>query len=247
MPNKTYFNWSTGKDAALALWYVMQDKNYEVGHLLTSVNTHHNRVSMHGVRRELLQQQATVIGLPCSTIELPEQPDMSVYEAAMKEKILELKSEGFTHAAFGDIFLEDLRTYREQQLQAVGIAAHFPLWKKDTTFLLKQIIALGFKVIIICTNATLLPSAFCGRRIDENFLKDLPPGIDACGENGEFHTFCYDGPIFKKPVPFTLGEKVYREYKAPTSNGNDDCFTTPQQQKMGFWFQDLLPVDGIIL
>ena len=245
MHNKTYLNWSTGKDAALALWYLMQDTNYEVAHLLTSLNTHHNRVSMHGLRRELLQQQAAAVGLPYSTVELPEQPDMNVYETALNDQILPLKAAGFTHAAFGDIFLQDLRTYREQQLHPLGITAHFPLWKKDTTFLLKQLIELGFKAIIICINAALLPPAFCGRIIDENFLHDLPAGIDPCGENGEFHTFCYDGPVFEKPVPFTVGEKVYRTYKAPSANSND-CFTEPQQQELGFWFCDLLPVDTVI-
>lgn len=231
----------------MALYYLMQDKNYEVSLLLTSVNAHHNRVSMHGLHRELLQQQAAAIGLPYSTIELPEQPDMKVYETAMNESILQLKTEGYTHAAFGDIFLEDLRTYREQQLCTLGITALFPLWKKNTKGLLQELINHGFKTIIICTNAALLPKEFCGRMIDESFIKDLPPGIDPCGENGEFHTFCYDGPIFKKPVAFTIGEKVYREYKAPTSLNNNDCFTEPKQQKMGFWFCDLVPVENIIL
>lgn len=245
MPYKTYLNWSTGKDAALALYYLLQDTDYEVSHLLTSVNAHHNRVSMHGLRRDLLQQQTIAIGLPYSTIELPEQPDMNAYETAMNESTVQLKTGGFTHAAFGDIFLEDLRSYREQQLQASGITAHFPLWKKDTKVMLLELVELGFKAIIICINAALLSKEFCGRMIDKNFINDLPPGIDPCGENGEFHTFCYDGPIFKTPVPFTIGEKVYREYKAPRSGNNDDCFTNPQHEKMGFWFCDLLPVEKV--
>jgi uncharacterized protein (TIGR00290 family) len=242
MAYKTYLNWSSGKDAAFALHYLQQDKNYEVAHLLTAINAHHNRVSMHGVRRELLEQQIAAIGLPFSTIELPEQPSMQEYEAQMERSIVQLKSTGFTHAAFGDIFLEDLRLYREQQLQKTGVCSVFPLWKKDTKQMLQELIGAGFKAIVVCINAQLLPEAFAGRIIDETFINDLPANIDACGENGEFHTFCFDGPIFKKPVPFTVGEKVFREYKAPAStNENDECFITPQQTNMGFWFCDLLP------
>ena len=240
---KTYLNWSSGKDAALALHYLQQDKNYNLAHLLTAVNAHHNRVSMHGVRRELLQQQVAATGLPFSTIELPEQPGMQEYEAAMESSVLQLKEKGFTHVAFGDIFLEDLRQYREQQLSNLGMQCSFPLWKKDTLQLLEEMIALGFKAIIVCINAQLLPSEFCGRIIDQTFLKDLPPGIDPCGENGEFHTFCFDGPVFKKPVPFTIGEKVYREYNAPAAAmKEDECFTAPQETKMGFRFCDLLSI-----
>lgn len=243
MAHKTYLNWSSGKDAALALHYLQQDKNYEVSHLLTAVNTHHNRVSMHGVRRELLQQQIAATGLPFSTIELPEQPGMQEYEAQMERNILQLCSEGFTHAAFGDIFLEDLRTYREQQLSRLNVHSVFPLWKKDTKRLLQEMLDAGFKAIIVCINAQLLSKEFIGRIIDENFITDLPAGVDACGENGEFHTFCFDGPIFRKPVSFTIGEKVYKAYKAPTLESDDDCFTTTQEPEMGFWFCDLLPVE----
>ena len=241
--HKTYLNWSSGKDAALALHYLQQDKNYEVTHLLTAVNAYHNRVSMHGVRRELLQQQIAATGLSFSTIELSEQPNMQEYEAAMESIILRLKEQGFTHAAFGDIFLEDLRQYREDQLRRLGMQTSFPLWKKDTRQLLEEMIDLGFKAIIVCINAQLLPEEFCGRIIDKSFLEDLPPHIDSCGENGEFHTFCFDGPVFKKPVPFTIGEKVYREYKSPAATATgDECFTTPQQTNVGFWFCDLLPI-----
>ncbi len=245
MPHKTYLNWSSGKDAALALHYLQQDKNVEVTHLLTAVNAYHNRVSMHGVRRELMQQQIAAIGLSFSTIELSEQPSMQEYEAAMENSILQLQVKGFTHAAFGDIFLEDLRQYREQQLSKLDMKTTFPLWKKDTRQLLEEMIDLDFKATIVCINAQLLPPEFCGRIIDKTFLKDLSPSIDPCGENGEFHTFCFDGPVFKKPVPFTIGEKVYREYKSPVATATgDECFTTPQPNQMGFWFCDLLPVEN---
>lgn len=236
-PFKTYLNWSSGKDAALALHYLQKSSDFHVQHLLTSVNAPHNRVSMHGVRRALLQQQTEAIGLPYSTIELPEQPDMPAYEAAMQGAVLSLKDDGFTHTAFGDIFLEDLRQYRERQLQQLGIDAIFPLWKKDTRQMLQEMISLGFKAIVVAIDASLLPSSFAGRIIDKQFIQDLPPGVDACGENGEFHTFCYDGPIFKKRVQFEIGEKVYREYKAPANSNEQGAKNT-----MGFWFCDLLPV-----
>jgi uncharacterized protein (TIGR00290 family) len=240
---KTYFNWSTGKDSALALHYLLQDKNYSIEHLLTSVNAHHNRVSMHGLRRELLQQQIKALGIPNSTIELPEQPSMTEYEAVMKKTVMDLQQQGFEYAAFGDIFLEDLKIYREQQLSALNIKAVFPLWKKDTKQLLNEFIQLGFKAILVCTNAALLDESFAGRIIDKDFIKDLPTNVDACGENGEFHTFCFDGPIFKTPIQFTIGEIIYREYKVP-ENKEDNCFTPTQKTNMGFWFCDLLPIDN---
>jgi uncharacterized protein (TIGR00290 family) len=235
---KTYFNWSTGKDAALALHYLLQDKSFSIEHLLTSVNSHHNRVSMHGLRRELMQKQVETIGLPYSTIELPEQPGMSEYESIMHATVAKLKTEGFTDTAFGDIFLEDLRTYREQQLQPYGITAHFPLWKRNTKELVHEFIDLGFKAITVCIKADLLDVSFVGRIIDHNFIKDLPPDVDPCGENGEFHTFCFDGPVFKQPIPFTIGETIFRKYKAPKEE-KDNCFSKDQDRSMGFWFCDL--------
>lgn len=211
----------------MALHYLLQDKAYSVDYLLTSVNAHHNRVSMHGLSRELLQQQTEAIGIPCGTIELPELPSNAEYEALMRTKVAELKASGFTHAAFGDILLEDLRTYREQQLQQLNIQTVFPLWKQDTVQLMDTFIDKGFKAIVVCVNAALLDSSFAGRMLDRDFFRDLPETVDTCGENGEFHTFCFDGPIFKQPVQFRLGETVYKEYE---SGG----------LKSGFWFSDLL-------
>lgn len=236
---KTYFNWSTGKDAALALHYLLQDKRFSIEHLLTSVNSHHNRVSMHGLRRELMEKQAEAIGLPYSTIELPEQPSMSEYENSMHTTVLELKDKGFTDAAFGDIFLEDLRSYREQQLQPYNITAHFPLWKRNTKELMYELIDLGFKAIVVCIKAELLDKSFAGCIIDRTFINDLPDYVDPCGENGEFHTFCFDGPIFKRPIPFTIGETIFRQYRAPKDE-RDNCFSKDQDRSMGFWFCDLV-------
>jgi uncharacterized protein (TIGR00290 family) len=230
---KTYFNWSTGKDSALALHYLLKDNRYSVEHLLTSINNHYDRVSMHGLRRSLFIDQMQALGLPFSTIELPEEPDMTEYELLMKQAVLPLVQQGFSHAAFGDIFLEDLKVYREQQLAAYKLNAVFPLWKKNSEQLLTEFINLGFKAILVCIDGSKLDRSFAGRIIDKDFLKDLPAEVDPCGENGEFHTFCFDGPIFKQPVLFEKAGLIYREYKAPASAQQDD--------KMGFWFCDLLP------
>lgn len=224
---KTFFNWSSGKDSALALYYLLQDENYSIDFLLTSVNAHYKRVSMHGLRVELLQQQLNAISIPNGTVELPEHPTNAEYEKLMGEKVDQLKANGFECAAFGDIFLEDLKKYREQQLQALNIKTVFPLWKKDTKQLINEFIDLGFKAVVVCVNAVLLDKSFSGRLIDKDFISDLPKEIDPCGENGEFHTFCFDGSVFKHPVKFAIGETVFKEYQ----NGG---------MKSGFWFCDLL-------
>ncbi len=144
---------------------------------------------------------------------------------AVVEKLKALKEEGFTGAVFGDIFLEDLKQYRETQLATIGFKAIFPLWKRNTAELMHEFIDLGFKTIVVCTKAEVLDENFVGRVIDKDFLKDIPAHVDPCGENGEFHTFVYDGPIFQKPVEFTIGEKVYREYVAPKDD-KDQCFSS---------------------
>lgn len=231
---KMYFNWSTGKDASMALYLLQQKEEYDIDKLITTVNAHHDRVSMHGLRRELLFKQIEAIGLPLTIVELPEQPTMEDYDEIMTRAVTNLKNEGYKRCAFGDIFLEDLREYREQQLKPYGITSEFPLWKKDTTTLLKEFISLGFKAVVVCIKSDLLDESFVGRELDESFINDLPSNVDPCGENGEFHTFCYDGPMFKNPVKFKLGEKVFREYKSPKT---DQCST--KGQKTGFWFIDL--------
>src|ERR1043165_2946518 len=158
-----YFNWSGGKDSALALWKVLGEKKFRVDYLLTSMNRFHNRISMHGVRRELLEAQAVSIGIPLTTIELPEQPSMSEYEAEMMKAVSSLKAHQIGHSVFGDIFLEDLRVYREEKLHTAGIECVFPLWKIDTTELMRQFLAAGFKAIIVCVNEKYLDKSFCGR------------------------------------------------------------------------------------
>lgn len=228
-PAKTYFNWSSGKDSALAFHLLKNDANFHVDKLVTTVNAHHDRVTMHGLRRELLLAQTDALGLPLDVIELPHQPSMEDYQKVMGDKAEQLKKEGYSDCAFGDIFLEDLRKYREEQLAPFGIKCHFPIWKKDTSELLHEFIELGFRAVIICLKSDLLDASFLGREIDKSFIEDLPPNVDPCGENGEFHTFCFDGPIFRQPIDFSIGEKVFREYKSPEG----------KKEGMGFWFCDL--------
>ncbi|MDO6760045.1 diphthine--ammonia ligase [Tamlana sp. 2_MG-2023] len=238
--NKTYFNWSSGKDSALALYHLLQDENYQVDELITTVNSHYNRVSMHGLRKELLTAQTDAINIPARLIELPEMPSMEVYEEKMLDMVTRLKNEGFTHSAFGDIFLEDLRVYREKQLAKQGFTAVFPIWKRDTKTLLNEFLDLGFKTIIVCANSKYFGEDFVGTVIDKNFIENLPKGVDPCGENGEFHTFCFDGPIFKNPIEFTIGEKVLREYKKPKTE-DDDSICKSDAETYGVWYCDLMP------
>lgn len=227
---KTYFNWSTGKDSALALYYLLKDEIFLVEKLVTTVNSHYNRVTMHGLPVTLLTKQAEAINIPLKIIELPEQPSMEDYEVIMSNAINTLKQEQFTHSVFGDIFLEDLKQYRETNLNKVGISAVFPLWKKDTKQLITSFLDLGFKAIVVCASAKYFSEDFVGKTITKELIENLPENVDPCGENGEFHTFCYDGPLFNSPIPFTIGEKIYREYDTPNSD----------KQKSGFWFCDLI-------
>lgn len=235
-----YMNWSGGKDSALCLHKALESGKYTITQLLTSMNAVHDRVSMHGVRRSLLEAQARSMGLSLKTIELPEQPGMKEYEESMFCKIRELNKTGCTHALFGDIFLEDLKLYREKKLKEVDIECAFPLWKRDTTGLIKEFIGLGFKSIIICVNEKYLDKSFCGRLIDESFINDLPEGVDVCGENGEFHSFVFEAPMYKNPIAFSKGDIVYRKYEAPKSRDNH-CHSDADPSQYGFYFCDLLP------
>jgi len=235
--HKTYFNWSSGKDSALALYHLLQDKNYAVEELITTVNSHYNRVSMHGLRTELLIAQTKALGIPSSFIELPEMQSMEIYEQEMDVTVSRLKKEGFTHSAFGDIFLEDLRQYRETQLAKKDFKAVFPIWKRDTTELLNEFLDLGFKTIVVCANSKYFNKDFVGTIIDKDFIKNLPEGVDPCGEHGEFHTFCFDGPIFNQAINFKIGDKVFKEYKKPNTDGH----IIRDSDKYGIWYCDLKP------
>jgi uncharacterized protein (TIGR00290 family) len=233
-------NWSGGKDSALALYHALQDPGLHVTDLLTSVSQAYQRVSMHGVRVALLERQAERIGLPLTRLELPEMPDMAEYEHRMQTTLAPLQARGITHAIFGDIYLEDLRQYREQQLARIGLEAVFPLWQRPVQELLREYLALGFRAVVVCVNEQYLDRSFCGRLLDEEFLRDLPPGVDPCGENGEYHSFMFDAPYFSQPIAFERGEIVRRTYQVPAgSNGSNN--THPNPFDTGFWYCDLLP------
>ena len=239
-----YMNWSGGKDSSLCLYEIIKENKYHINYLLTSINKMHDRVSMHGVRTELLRIQSESLGIPLKLIELPEHPDMNEYEKEMEKKVNEISGEGIRHTIFGDIFLEDLKTYRENKLRPLGIEAIFPLWKISTKVLMKKFLTLGFKAIIVCVNEKFLDKSFCGRVIDRSFINDLPDTVDICGENGEYHSFVFDGPLFKKPISFEKGEIIYREYAKPKNLKNDHY--TPmclEEKNYGFYFCDLLPLN----
>ncbi|WP_312345073.1 Dph6-related ATP pyrophosphatase [Chryseobacterium binzhouense] len=234
MRQKAIFNWSSGKDSALALYKTLQEEKFKVTSLLTIINEEFQRISMHGVSVSLLEKQAESLGFPLIKLELPKEPSMEEYQELMSSTMNKIKSQGVTHSIFGDIFLEDLRKYREDQLQSIGMEAFFPLWKKNTTDLIHEFLDLGFKTIVTCVNETYLDKSFAGRIIDESFIKDLPENVDPCGENGEFHTFTFDGPIFKNPIDFEIGEVVKKTYPKPKSDENEE------DGEYIFWFCDLI-------
>ncbi|WP_201980107.1 adenine nucleotide alpha hydrolase [Hymenobacter rubidus] len=244
MKQPAIFNWSGGKDSALALYKVQQSGRFDVQTLLTTVSEPYQRVSMHGVRVALLQQQAASLRLPCRQLLLPEMPSMTAYEELMAATLHDLQGQGATAAIFGDIFLEDLRRYREEKLAAAGWEAVFPLWGVPTAELIREFIGLGFKTITTCVNEKYLDQSFVGRVIDEDFLRDLPAHVDPCGENGEFHTFVFDGPLFREPVAFEKGEIVYRKYTPPPKAADSDyeCGDgdDPSPFDTGFWYCDLV-------
>ena len=241
---KAFFNWSSGKDSALALYKVLQQKEYNIETLLTNVNKDYSRISMHGLREELLDKQVEQLGLPLQKLYFPADVTMEMYNKKMKTKLTEFKNQGLDYSIFGDIFLEDLKNYRDTKLAEVTLTGVYPIWKIDTKDVLQEFLALGFKAITVCVNAKLLGEEFVGRVIDEQFIKDLPEGIDVCGENGEFHTFVFDGPIFKNPIEFEIGEKVLKSY---TLNDDDDqnCHTDTSEKvktyDTSFWYCDLIP------
>ena len=234
MKPKAIFNWSSGKDSALALYKILKEEQFEVTTLLTSINKEFQRISMHGVNVSLLEKQAESLGFPLVKMEIPKEPSMEEYSEIMSKTMNDIKSQGVTHSIFGDIFLEDLRKYREDQLQSIGMEGVFPLWKQNTTELINEFLSLGFKTIVTCVNETYLDKSFAGRIIDKNFIKDLPDNVDPCGENGEFHTFTFDGPIFKNPIQFEIGEIVKKTYPKPKSDENEE------DEEYAFWFCDLI-------
>lgn len=205
------FTWSGGKDSALALYQLEMEDGHEVAALLTTVTEDYGRISMHGVRASLLEQQADSLRLPLDQVRIGRSASNEEYEARMEEMLLRYRAEGVRSVVYGDIFLEDLRRYREENLAKIGMEAVFPIWKRDTAELARTFIELGFRAVISCVDSEALDRRFAGREFDEKLLADLPDNVDPCGENGEFHSFVYDGPLFREGIRFRRGRKVLRD------------------------------------
>jgi len=211
MREKVLFAWSGGKDSAQALHELKKNNNCEIVALLTTVTEDYDRISMHGVRRELLELQVDSMGLPLEKVFIPKDSSNDAYETRMKAALERYKTEGVSSVAFGDIFLEELRKYREKNLSKIGMKGIFPIWKRDSAGLARSFIDSGFKAVITCVDSQYLDGWFAGREFDESFLAELPANIDPCGENGEFHSFVYDGPILRKRIWHSVGEVVLRD------------------------------------
>ena len=211
MPESILFCCSGGKDSALALHALLQQNEFRVAALLTTVTETYDRISMHGVCRQLLARQAASIGLPLHEVSIPPHCINANYESRMERALRIHLARGIHRVAFGDIFLEDLRAYREANLARIGMTALFPIWKRDTHELTRSFIAHRFRAIAVCIDPKILAPSFAGRELTESFFNDLPPQADPCGENGEFHTFVFDGPIFRSPIPVRTGEVVHRD------------------------------------
>jgi len=220
VPEVVLFCWSGGKDSAMALHALQAAGECRIAALLTTITEEYDRISMHGVRRALLERQAESLGLPLHAVLIPPQCVNTTYEERMKEALAQHFARGVRRVAFGDIFLEDLRAYREKNLAQIGMQALFPIWKRDTRELAREFVRQGFRAITVCVDPRVLDASFAGRELDATFFAALPPGVDPCGENGEFHTFVFDGPVFKSAIAFHIGEKALRD---------------------GFCFCDLLP------
>ena len=207
---KAFVSWSSGKDSAFALCEGRRT-GLEIVGILTTVNELYGRVAMHGVRNSVLDCQTRALGLPAIKVNIPVPCPNEVYETRMAEACAQIRAGGVRHIVFGDLFLEDIRAYRIEKLSAAGIEPLFPLWKRDTAVLAGEMIASGMVAHITCLDPRKLPRSFAGRLFDEALLRDLPAGVDPCGENGEFHTVVTAGPMFARPIPITIGETVERD------------------------------------
>ncbi|MGY3055575.1 uncharacterized protein (TIGR00290 family) [Pedobacter sp. UYEF25] len=232
------FNWSGGKDSTLALHHILQDNTFEVKYLLTTISAEYNRVSMHGLRISLLRKQAESIGIKLYEIYLPENTSMESYDALMDHHLGKLKNEGITHAIFGDIFLEDLKRYREEKNASIGLKTIFPIWGRDTKNVISEFLALNYQTIIICAQQNL--AAYCGKVIEADLIRSLPSEIDVCGENGEFHTFVFAGPIFKRKIDFRMGEMINKTYSVASTEQIGGDKTQVITSEVGYWFRDLI-------
>jgi uncharacterized protein (TIGR00290 family) len=213
-------SWSGGKDSCLALHEIQKTRDYRVAALLTTVTSDYDRISMHGVRRVLVERQAASLGLPLHQVLITKGASNEEYETNLIEAVSAYRNQGIDSIVFGDLFLEDIKTYRDQFLARHDLRGIYPVWMRDTAEFIREFIELGFKAVLTCVDSKVLDQSFAGRIIDHDFLAALPANVDPCGENGEFHTFVYDGPNFAQPVDLSVGETVSRD---------------------GFWFCDLLP------
>jgi uncharacterized protein (TIGR00290 family) len=223
---KTLVSWSSGKDSAWLVHELRSTPGVEIAGLLTTVNAAAARVAMHAVRIELLEAQAAALGLPLQVVHIPSPCPNEIYEQAMATAVFEAVRQGFTHVAFGDLFLEDIRAYREARLAGTGLIPLFPLFGSDTSALAETMIDAGLRARLTCVDPRVLDRKFVGREFDASLLADLPVHVDRCGERGEFHSFAYDGPMFRHPIPVESGEVVERD---------------------GFVFADLLPLSSLLL
>lgn len=226
MKQKIWLSWSSGKDSAWMLHVLRQGGEYEIAGLVTTVNSAFDRVAMHSTRRALVEQQAEAAGLPLKIVELPWPCSNAEYERIMKTVCDDAVAQGITGFAFGDLFLEDIRAYRKRQLQGTGLEPIFPLWKLPTRELALEMMAAGLRARLVCVDPAKLEPEFAGREFDGQLLADLPADVDPCGENGEFHSFVYAGPMFRHEIPIVTGEHVQRD---------------------GFWFYDIRPAMSSIL
>jgi uncharacterized protein (TIGR00290 family) len=220
MKKKILLAWSSGKDSAWALQVLREQNQYEIAGLMTTFNAAFDRVAMHSTRRALVEMQAEAAGLPLIAAPIPWPCSNADYEAAMKLVCDQALAQGITAIAFGDLFLADVRAYRERQLKDTGLEPLFPIWGIPTDTLAQEMIGAGLRAKLVCVDPKQISSSFIGRDFDQTFLDDLPAGVDPCGENGEFHSFVYAGPMFRQQIPIVTGEKVERD---------------------GFWFCDVLP------
>lgn len=218
---KAILSWSGGKDSAMAFMELSQDPRYEITCLLTTITECYDRVSMHGTRVSLVERQAKSLDLPLLKVTISQASSNEQYESIMREVLTRAQAGGVTVVVFGDVFLEDIRRYREGKLSELGMRGVFPIWKRDTRELANSFIRAGFRAILVCVDSKFLDRSFVGRAFDESLLADLPHGVDPCGENGEFHTFVHAGPIFSSPIPVRPREIVLRENR--------------------FWYCELLP------
>ena len=208
---KVLVSWSSGKDSAWMLHILKQDPSVAIGGLLTTMNEQFDRVAMHAVRRRLLETQADAAGVPLRTVQLPWPCSNEQYEQRMAAAVSQAVAEGFTHVAFGDLFLQDVRKYREEKLAGTGLTPMFPIWGIPTNELAARMVGDGLRSVLTCVNPKHLDRSFAGRQFDRALLSDLPDGVDKCGERGEFHSFAWDGPMFDRPVAISVGEVVDRD------------------------------------